>query len=375
MINGYEPWVESYNGGLRLCVRYKDEFTGKIRKVSTKLEKCTKKAQAEAEKVLLQKIKSACTRTDNADMTLNDLIEAYSADMKNDTSITESTYKRNTIACGTMSRIIGGDVLLSKLPKVDILAKLNATGERAETKNERLKRFKTLILWGYRHGYIDNVMFLERLERFKCAPHKESISEKYLETYEYIKVRDALTIEGHKLFLMFLVLTGARCGEAIALTKDDVDIENMCIRVNKTYDSNEKVLSHAKTLTSVREIHIQPQLLEVLRQIEIYFKRMEIRTGKRSKLLFHNEDGDYYSYYAFRKALALASEKAIGRKITPHATRHTHASLLFEQGFTIDEVQHRLGHADSKVTRDVYLHVTHELRERENRKLDKFRIG
>ncbi|MFJ6958897.1 MAG: tyrosine-type recombinase/integrase [Ligilactobacillus ruminis] len=41
-----------------------------------------------------------------------------------------------------------------------------------------------------------------------------------------------------------------------------------------------------------------------------------------------------------------------------HGFRHTHASLLFEAGATIKEVQTRLGHSSSKTTLDIYIHVT-----------------
>ncbi|KRM04463.1 hypothetical protein FC89_GL002144 [Liquorilactobacillus ghanensis DSM 18630] len=46
------------------------------------------------------------------------------------------------------------------------------------------------------------------------------------------------------------------------------------------------------------------------------------------------------------------------RKITIHGFRHTHASLLFEAGATIKQVQDRLGHSNSKTTLDIYTHVT-----------------
>ncbi|NME31573.1 tyrosine-type recombinase/integrase [Lactobacillus ruminis] len=46
------------------------------------------------------------------------------------------------------------------------------------------------------------------------------------------------------------------------------------------------------------------------------------------------------------------------KKITLHGFRHTHASLLFQAGATIKEVQTRLGHSSSKTTLDIYTHVT-----------------
>ncbi len=53
---------------------------------------------------------------------------------------------------------------------------------------------------------------------------------------------------------------------------------------------------------------------------------------------------------------------ALHRTITPHALRHTHASLLMEQGINIDIIFGRLGHENSSITREIYLHVTEKLK-------------
>ncbi len=45
-------------------------------------------------------------------------------------------------------------------------------------------------------------------------------------------------------------------------------------------------------------------------------------------------------------------------RITPHGFRHTHANLLLEAGESIKVVQHRLVHENSKVTMDIYVHIT-----------------
>ncbi|HEM1562118.1 TPA: tyrosine-type recombinase/integrase, partial [Listeria monocytogenes] len=48
------------------------------------------------------------------------------------------------------------------------------------------------------------------------------------------------------------------------------------------------------------------------------------------------------------------------KKITSHGFRHTHASLLFEAGASLKDVQERLGHADIQTTSNIYTHVTQE---------------
>lgn len=44
-------------------------------------------------------------------------------------------------------------------------------------------------------------------------------------------------------------------------------------------------------------------------------------------------------------------------KIHVHCFRHTHASLLFESGATLKDVQTRLGDSDIKTAMDIYMHI------------------
>lgn len=50
--------------------------------------------------------------------------------------------------------------------------------------------------------------------------------------------------------------------------------------------------------------------------------------------------------------------------MTSHALRHTHASMLILKGADLAYVAKRLGHRDSSVTSQVYVHVLEELEEK-----------
>ena len=50
-------------------------------------------------------------------------------------------------------------------------------------------------------------------------------------------------------------------------------------------------------------------------------------------------------------------------KFTFHALRHTHASILYEQGLNDKYISERLGHKDNSTTREVYIHLTEQSRE------------
>ena len=49
-----------------------------------------------------------------------------------------------------------------------------------------------------------------------------------------------------------------------------------------------------------------------------------------------------------------------------HALRHTHASLLLAEDVSIDTISRRLGHENSQITKDIYLHVTEKLKKADN---------
>ena len=59
-------------------------------------------------------------------------------------------------------------------------------------------------------------------------------------------------------------------------------------------------------------------------------------------------------------------------QVTIHGLRHTHASLLFEAGASIKEVQERLGHSDIQMTMNIYTHVTDDLKEQTAEKFQRY---
>ena len=47
---------------------------------------------------------------------------------------------------------------------------------------------------------------------------------------------------------------------------------------------------------------------------------------------------------------------------------------MFEHGMKEDAISRRLGHADSKVTREIYLHITKKLKEQENEQIRNIKL-
>ena len=82
-----------------------------------------------------------------------------------------------------------------------------------------------------------------------------------------------------------------------------------------------------------------------------------------------NARGDRLYYRAYNKYLRELSKRIPGRFITPHALRHTHVSLMAEAGMDLEAISRRLGHEDSKVTREIYYHVTKKQKEKDREQI------
>ena len=94
----------------------------------------------------------------------------------------------------------------------------------------------------------------------------------------------------------------------------------------------------------------------------------------RCLIFLPGKEGTFIDYWAYEKFLKNNALKVLGSKITAHTLRHTHASILAAQGVSVDTIARRLGHENSKITRDVYLHVTEKLKELDNAAIDKTKI-
>lgn len=367
-------WVEeTKNGKYKFIERYDDYLTGKSKRVSVTMEKNTPQTRKAAQRALDAKIEKAQCKPETQPLTLKKLVTAYREDQK--VSVKKSTYTRNYHACNTLMSILGENTIVERMSAKYVHDRFLATEKSPGTLNEHLTRFRALVRWGYRNDLLHDASFLDKVEPFKDVPHKAKIQDKYLEAYELKILLDGMDVTVWRLLTEFLALSGLRFGEAIALNKNDVDVNKSVIHVTKTYDSVNEELTAAKSLCSIREVFMQDELKSVCSKINALMLRRRLMFNlDKSELFMFSKDGGRIRYYTYNKYLKEASLRLIRREITPHALRHTHASLLLEQGVSIDTISRRLGHENSRVTRDIYLHVTKKLEEKDNQQISKISI-
>ena len=57
--------------------------------------------------------------------------------------------------------------------------------------------------------------------------------------------------------------------------------------------------------------------------------------------------------------------RILGKKVTTHWLRHTHASFLLAAGVPIEIISRRLGHESTAITERVYLHIIDKLKKKD----------
>lgn len=362
-------WVEERKTGFKFVERYTDPMTGKTRRVSVVMDKNTAQSRKLAAVALSEKIDKALL-PQTPKLTLKELVDLYTSEQLR--TVKQSTYKRNCGACKSIMKILGADTLVENLNAGYIRERFLATGRTPGTMNEWMTRLKALLRWGYRNDYISSIAYLDKIERFKDVSHRKKIEDKFLESSKVELLLDEMKVEKWKVLTEFLVLSGLRFGEAAALEKSDVDLRKRVIHVTKTYDVNNDIVTTPKTDFSIRDIYIQDELAKVCRKALRMAQNDNV--VRFSNLLFTGTVREHVDHFAYNKYLKENSMKAIGRSITPHTLRHTHASLLMEQGIDIDSISKRLGHNDSKVTKEIYLHVTQKLESKRNEQLKAIKI-
>lgn len=180
------------------------------------------------------------------------------------------------------------------------------------------------------------------------------------------------------LFPVFLLCTGMRKSEALALTWSDVDFKNKAISVSKSIDytsgANPKV-KPPKTEAGNRMVPIIDVLYDRLRNAydsrtsEYVFPAPDSnRGGKGGGMMTLRGYEGAWLRYCETTGLMEDGKPAI----TAHNLRHGTATLMFELGVDELTAQRILGHSRVEITREIYT----ELRAKQNIKsVTKFNKG
>lgn len=314
------------------------------------------------EKSLLDEYKDK--RTTTSQLTVKQLYDEYEVYHSHETRKTshESSMKNLRLrVLPTMS-----EYKLSKLSQ-PVLAKwkneISASSLSIVTKQNAYSAFSAMLNYAVKMEYIPKNP-LTVLGNFKDTTSIDKPSDKlhYYTKEQFISyiaiarnTAKSLTDWGFYVFFNIAFFTGARKGEINALKWSDIDGNIMHIRRSISQKVKGGDLeTPPKNKSSYRDLQIPQPLINILKEHK--------QRQAEASLLFTDDyricggECPLRDTSIDKKNRFLATEAKLPH-IRIHDFRHTHASLLVNEGINIQEIARRLGHSDVQMTWNTYSHL------------------
>ena len=166
----------------------------------------------------------------------------------------------------------------------------------------------------------------------------------------------------HHTIIQFLLFTGMRIGECLALRWEDIDFENnlISIKYTLTFADNMWSLQTPKTKTSERHVSMSTYVKELLLRHKEKQDEIKAVVGDawvHPNIVFTSEVGNYYCRSFTNKKLKQILVNNDMPSLSVHGLRHSNASLLINNGFDVKAISEHLGHCNTAITSDIYTHI------------------
>ena len=272
--------------------------------------------------------------------------------------ISEVNYNKNPRAAYNYIIDFFGNTPIHNITVGDINAFVNSLIAKKYYK-KTIANYKNILNMIFNFALINGDVSSNPVALFRLPANLPQSTRK-MPTDEEIKIVNSHW-EGFELFPYFLLYTGLRRSEALAIGFEDIDFKNKTITVNKhlLHNGNRPFIEYrTKTKNSVRKVILLDRLAEKL-------------PHSKEGLLFCNEDGSPFTNSQIREKWE-KYQKKYNVTLTPHQLRHAYATMLFEAGIDIKDAQELMGHSDINLTRQIYTHIRDTRKEETRQKLNEF---
>lgn len=211
----------------------------------------------------------------------------------------------------------------------------------------------------------------KRTEKTATETYHRALSRQEQELFEKVIVGS-----WYEYALKFMLYSGCRVGEMLALCWDDVDFQNNIISIRRTITRDEKgnpvIGTTTKSTAGVREIPMTSTLKNCLFDQRKRNFAIVGRVAKDDLVFLSKISGRVIDSKQIEYAIKCALRKMPGvEKFTSHALRDTFATRFIESGGNMKTLQVLLGHASFQMTSDLYAHVMPDTKAEEMERMEK----
>jgi integrase len=152
-----------------------------------------------------------------------------------------------------------------------------------------------------------------------------------------------------------------RRGELLALQWSEVDLDRAVLRVERSIEETKAGLriKPPKTKSGRRNIGLASDAIAMLREHRAEQMRIRLALGQGGPplLVFSTIEGALLSPDNLSRDWWRVCNARKLPRVSFHALRHTHASMLIRAGVDVLTISRRLGHSSTSMTLDVYGHL------------------
>ena len=200
----------------------------------------------------------------------------------------------------------------------------------------------------------------DKIKKPKLVKTRTVITLSKLEVQQFLQ---AIANKEHHAIFKLAFTTGLRRSELLGLRWQDVDFKKSTIAINQTVIKIDNVPTISKTTKNASSrltISIDGETLAELKKHRLQVQKRMLSTSNwiDNDLVFPGEKGlprypDHLTELCKKYAILIDKPH-----FTFHCIRHTHATLLIENGVNFKVIQMRLGHSSFNQTMNTYSHVT-----------------
>ncbi len=357
----------------------------KLKVATVVLTKKTSQAWQQARVILKKKIAAKMLASETSSITLEQLKDYYFDYLdKQDKINKDSKYQSHYIYKSHIK------IFLKDVDPSIIIENLTTPyfkryfDKMLETKSWSYTNVRRAALWnmfdfGLGYGYLNfNPLQNFRLRKLETPQTDLNIEDKYLTDDEYHRLLTEFKKRGRNDyvdFIQFLYYMGLRVGEGGSLRVKDIVKNNgkYYANINGTLMKRHKSSGKrgefkkkpgAKSESSNRQVYLPPEAVEIYKRHDLGRKFLFVKKTTKNPI----ETGSINRYL---KRIA-ADAKINPDKLTSHIFRHTHVSKLAELGVPLEMIKTRVGHSDSKITEEIYYHITGKARSNFEHQIDIF---
>lgn len=250
----------------------------------------------------------------------------------------------------------------AKTPRLDaFIVAMRQRHGAASTKTARTV-LNGVLGYAKRHGAIDGDP-MRGVSRVAGAPARAPRALTSVERDRWIAAMEADVVAlRHDLpdLTRFMLATGVRIGEALAVTFEDVDVDDKVVRIEWTIyrvPGKGLVRGPTKTAAGKRTLLLPGWAVDLVTRRGDHFgwagplfPAVKSRRGG-----YQRAGGSWRDPTNVGHQLRAASDRAGFDWLTSHVFRKTCATVLDESGLTAREIADQLGHSRPTITQDVYL--------------------